>query len=156
MQRAQLRACRPGVPPGARRVLWCIAGCATLSYLLAFPLACMELYLRCPCVGVLPPPYTLQGMDTWKKKLGTRRGRGGVGPTVGVADGDCRSGGRPPRRWVDRQPSFDPARAAVHSAQRSEVRGSDSWRVLANPKSAHRFGPDVRSPRVLRTCAQQR
>jgi hypothetical protein len=81
---------------------------------------------------------------------------GGFGPTVGVADGDCRSGGRLPGRWVGRQPSFDPARAAVHSAQRSEVRGSDSWRVLAIPKSAHRFGSDVRSLRVIRTCAQQR
>ena len=59
---------------------------------------------------------------------GTSKGvlEGGFGPTVGVADGDCRSGGRLPRRWVGRQPSFDPARAAVHSAQRSEVRGRDS------------------------------
>ena len=58
-----------GVPLGARRVLCCIGGCATLKYLLAFPLACMELYLRCLCVGVLPPPYTLQGMDTWLRSI---------------------------------------------------------------------------------------
>ena len=58
-----------GVPLGARRVLCCIGGCATLKYLLAFPLACMELYLRCLCVGVLPPPYTLQGMDTWLRGI---------------------------------------------------------------------------------------
>ena len=29
----------------------------------------MELYLRCLCVGVLPPPYTLQGMDTWLRGI---------------------------------------------------------------------------------------
>ena len=29
----------------------------------------MELYLRCLCVGVLPPPYTLQGMDTWLRSI---------------------------------------------------------------------------------------
>ncbi len=58
-----------GVPLGARRVLWCIAGCATLKYVTCIPLACMELYLRCLCVGVLPPPYTLQGMDTWLRGI---------------------------------------------------------------------------------------
>ena len=108
---------------------------------------CRAVHPRARRGGRHPPLYT----DFKRGVL-----EGGFGPTVGVADGDCRSGDRLPRRWVGRQPSFDPARAAVHSAQRSEVRGSDSWRVLAIPKSAHRFGSDVRSLRVIRTCAQQR
>ena len=110
-----------------------------------------------PCS--LPPqarfrPILPSAPASRKDTEGTRGG--GFGPTVGVADGDCRSGDRLPRRWVGRQPSFDPARAAVHSAQRFEVCGSDSWRVLTNPKSAHRFEPEVRSLRVVRNCAQQR
>ena len=63
----------------------------------------------------------------------------GFAPTVGAADGDCRSGCRLPKVWVDRQPSFDRTRAAVQPEQQSEVRDSDSWPVQANASSARQI-----------------
>jgi hypothetical protein len=64
---------------------------------------------------------------------------GGSAPTVGAADGDCRSGCRLPRVRVDRQPIFDQARTAVQPAQQSEVRDCDSWPVQANTSSARQI-----------------
>jgi hypothetical protein len=113
--------------------------------------------LRCPGSGRFPPMSTPLisvsfpnlfrcsrsrpiECELWKrsppKKCGWSTRGGGLAPTVGAADGDCRSGCRLPRVWVDRQPSLDRARAAVQSAQQSEVHDSDSWPVQANTSSA--------------------